>query len=83
MDASRTQANDVECGGDMTNTSHKIKFPKFDGSGDPMSWLNLCERYFKLRGTPEDRRVPVASFYLLDDTHVWYHRVELNGGPPS
>jgi hypothetical protein len=31
----------------------------------------------------ENRRVPVVSFYLLDDTRVWYHRVELNGGMPS
>jgi hypothetical protein len=25
----------------------------------------------------------MSSFYLLDDAQVWYHRVELNGGPPS
>jgi hypothetical protein len=32
---------------------------------------------------PTDRRVQVASFYLLDDAQVWYHRVELNNEGPS
>jgi hypothetical protein len=48
-----------------------------------MSWLNRYERYFRLCETPENRRVQVASFYLLDDVQVWYHRVEPNSGPPS
>jgi hypothetical protein len=65
------------------NTSHKIEFHKFDCAGDPVPWLNRCERYFSLRGTPADRRVQVASFYLLDDAQVWYHRVELNSGQLS
>jgi hypothetical protein len=73
---------DVEHAGEgNSSTSHKIGFPKFDGSGDPMPWLNCCERYFRLCGTPENRHMQVASFYLLDDTQVWYHRIELNDGP--
>jgi hypothetical protein len=51
----------------------KIEFPKFDGVGDPMPWLNRCERYFCMRGTPENK-VQYASFYLLDDAQMWYHR---------
>jgi hypothetical protein len=27
-------------------TSHKMKFPKYDGVGNPMLWLNWCECYF-------------------------------------
>jgi hypothetical protein len=63
--------------------SHKIEFPKFNGACDPLPWLNCCERYFSLCGMPTDRRVQVASFYLLDDDQVWYHRVELNSEGPS
>jgi hypothetical protein len=81
--ARRKGTNDGEHDGDWANTSHKIKFPKFVGSGDPMLWLNRCEHYFQLRCTSENKRVQVASFYLLDDTQVWYNRVELNGDPPS
>jgi hypothetical protein len=68
---------------DGVNTSHKIKFPKFDGVGNPLPWLNRCEQYFTLRGTSADQCVQVASFYLLDDAQVWYYRVELNNGRPS
>jgi hypothetical protein len=57
---------------------HKIEFPKFDGTSDPMAWLNRYECYFTLRGTPEHQHVQYASFY-----QPWYHRLELNGGPPS
>jgi hypothetical protein len=49
----------------------------------PLPWLNRCEWYFSLCGTLADRRIQVASFYLLDDAQVWYHRVELNNGWPS
>jgi hypothetical protein len=62
-------------------TSHKMEFLKYDGVGDPMPWLNWCERYFQVRRTPENWRVAYASFYLTDDAQLWYHRLELNVGP--
>jgi hypothetical protein len=33
-------------GDDGFPTSHKMEFLKYDGVGDPMSWLNWCECYF-------------------------------------
>jgi hypothetical protein len=53
--------------GEFLPTYHKLDFPKFDGSSDPLPWLNRCEHYFRVRRTPEHKRVPYASFYLLDD----------------
>jgi hypothetical protein len=47
--------------------THKMEFPKYDGIGDPLPWLNQCERYFCVRCTPEQWRVTYASFYLTDD----------------
>jgi hypothetical protein len=49
-------------------TTHKLEFLKFDGTSDPLPWLNRCERYFLVRRTPEHQCVAFAAFYLLDDT---------------
>jgi hypothetical protein len=62
-------------------TSHKMELSKYDGVGDPMLWLNRCERYFRVRRTPENRCVGYASFYLTDNAQLWYHRMELNARP--
>jgi hypothetical protein len=66
-------------GSDIMPTAHKLEFPKFDGNGDPLPWLNHCEHYFHVRRTPDHQRVPFAAFYLLDDVQLWFHRMVLNG----
>jgi hypothetical protein len=38
----------------------------FDGSGNPLPWLNRYKRYFHVRQTLEHQRVVFAA-YLLDD----------------
>jgi hypothetical protein len=65
-----------EDGGDFLPTYHKLDFPKFNDSSDPLPWLNRCKHYFWVRRTPEHKHVSYASF------HLWFHRLELNGGAP-
>jgi hypothetical protein len=55
-------------------TMHQMEFLKYDDVGDPLPWLNRCERYFHVRRTPQNRHIAYASFYLTDDAQVWYHR---------
>lgn len=45
---------DAKSGGKRFSTTHKMEFPKFDGSSDPLPWLNRCEHFFRVRRTPED-----------------------------
>jgi hypothetical protein len=75
--------DDDNVGDDIVPRTHKIEFPKYDGTGDPLLWLNRCERYFHVRRTPERKRVVLAACYLLDNAQLWFHRMELNGGRPS
>jgi hypothetical protein len=80
----RRQGRDEDDGGeDIIPTTHKLEFPKYDGTGDPLPWLNRCERYFMVHRTPEPKRIALAACYLLDDAQLWFHRLELNGGRPS
>jgi hypothetical protein len=39
------------------HSTRKIEFPKFNGTGDLMDWLNRSDRYFTLCGTPANQRV--------------------------
>jgi hypothetical protein len=68
---------------DDGGTTHKLEFPKFNGKGDPLPWLNRCERFFHLRRTPKDQKVAYAMFNLLEDAQLWFHKWELNGGQPN
>ena len=39
------------------HTTHKLRFPKYDGSDDPIGWLHKCEQFFRSQRTPEDEKV--------------------------
>lgn len=69
--------------GDRPPRYHKLDFPKFDGRGDPLPFLNRCEQFFRGQRTPEDNKVWLASYHLLDGAQQWYTRLERDHGPPS
>jgi hypothetical protein len=52
-------------GGAVLNTaSHKLRFPKYDGSGDPLPWLHCCDQFFRAARTAEVEKVWLAAFYM-------------------
>jgi hypothetical protein len=59
--------------------SHKLEFPTFDGTGDPLVWLNRCARFFQVCSTPDHKKVTLTVFYLTDAAQLWFRRLELNG----
>jgi hypothetical protein len=58
-------------------------FSTFDGSEDPLLWLNQCDKFFRIQGTPEAGKVFLATFYMSGDAAQWYTLLERNHGQPS
>jgi len=62
---------------------HKLRFPKYDGYEDPITWIHKGEQFFRAHGTPEDQKVWTATFYLQGAVSQWYYRWEKNHGVPD
>ena len=50
----------------------KWDFPRFDGTTDPLLFLNKCESYFRQHHTMAEERVWMASYHLDDIAQLWY-----------
>jgi hypothetical protein len=79
---SGTSARDAPAssiGGAVLNAaSHKLRFPKYDGSGDPLPWLHRCDQFFRAARTAEVEKVWLAAFYMEGIAQQWYYRLERN-----
>ncbi|KAL4201804.1 hypothetical protein AMTRI_Chr02g260510 [Amborella trichopoda] len=58
----------------------KLDFPKFNGEEDPTSWVCRADQFFEFHHTPEEDRVPLASFNLEGDAQLWYQLMKEEGG---
>jgi hypothetical protein len=76
------EEEDDDQDGDFLPNAHKLEFPKFDSVGDPLPWLNRCERYIHVCRTPDHTSVAFTMLYLLYDAQLWFQRMELNSGHP-
>jgi hypothetical protein len=53
-----------------------ISFPRYDGTTDPLPWLNRCESYFHGTRTAAVEQVWLASLHLDDVVTEWYYSLE-------
>jgi hypothetical protein len=51
-------------GGHTVPRFHKLSFPTFDGTVDPLGWLNKYEQFFRAQFTPDANRIWLASYHL-------------------
>jgi hypothetical protein len=62
---------------------HKLLFPTYDGTDDPLPWLNWCDQFFRIQQTQDTGKVFLASFYMTSDAAQWFTVVERNRGTPT
>jgi len=78
----RFDTHNASSSGPPPACGHKLRFPKYDGSDDHVTWLHKGEQFFRAYGMPEHLKVPTAS-YLDGAASQWYYRLEKNQGVPS
>ena len=61
----------------------KWDFPHFDGTSDPMLFLNKCEAYFRQHRTMAEERVRMASYHLDDTAQLWFIQLQDDDGTPT
>ncbi|WVZ84981.1 hypothetical protein U9M48_031946 [Paspalum notatum var. saurae] len=62
---------------------YKIDFPTYDGSVDPLNWLNQCEQFFRGQRTLITDRTWLASYHLNGAAQTWYYALEQDEGMPT
>jgi hypothetical protein len=62
---------------------HKLKFPIFAGTKDPLHWIHKCEQFFRAQQTSKKDRVWLATYHLEGVAQQWYYRLEQNMGSPT
>jgi hypothetical protein len=63
--------------------SHKLLFPTYDGTEDPLPWLNRCAQFFRIQATEDAEKVFMASFYMAGDAAQWFALLEKNRDTPT
>ncbi|XP_020241395.1 uncharacterized protein LOC109819859 [Asparagus officinalis] len=49
----------------------KLEFPRFSGD-DPTEWFTRVDQFFEYQSTPEQQKVPLASFHLEGEANQWW-----------
>jgi len=62
---------------------HKLTFATYDGTCDPLGWLNKCEQFFRGQNTREVEKTWLASYHLQHVALQWYMVLEADMGRPT
>jgi hypothetical protein len=55
-----------------------VRIKSFDGTGDPISWLEQFESAAVANGLTDDRKLAVAPAYLTGTALAWFHERQAN-----
>jgi hypothetical protein len=59
---------------------YKLEFQTYDGSVDPLNWLNQCDQFFRGQRTLVSDRTWLASYHLRREAQTWYYALEQDEG---
>jgi hypothetical protein len=62
---------------------YKLEFPTYDGTVDPLNWINQCEQFFRGQRTLASNRTWLASYHLTGAAQTWYFAIEQDEGMPT
>ncbi|VAH64692.1 unnamed protein product [Triticum turgidum subsp. durum] len=61
----------------------KLEFVTYDGTVDPLNWLNQCDQFFRGQRTLASDRTWIASYHLQGAAQTWYYALNQDeGGMP-
>ncbi|XP_048562707.1 uncharacterized protein LOC125543420 [Triticum urartu] len=62
----------------------KLDFATYNGTEDPLNWLNQCEQFFRWQRTLASDSTWLASYHLRGAAQTWYYALEQDEGsmPP-
>jgi len=61
----------------------KLEFPTYDGSVDPLNWLNQCDQFFRGQRTIASEWTWLASYHVRGAAQMWYYALEQDEGGMS
>jgi hypothetical protein len=59
---------------------YKLEFATYDGSVDPLNWLNQCDQFFRGQRTLASYCTWLASYHLRGAAQTWYYALEQDEG---
>jgi hypothetical protein len=62
---------------------HKLLFSTYNGTEDPLPWLNWCVQFFCIQATEDVGKVFLASFYMTNDAAQWFAHLEKSRSTPT
>ena len=54
----------------------KLEFATYDGTVDPLNWLNQCDQFSRGQHTLASDRTWIASYHLRAAAQTWYYALE-------
>jgi hypothetical protein len=62
---------------------YKLEFTTYDGSVDPLNWLNHCNQFFCSQKTLASDQTWLASYHLRGTAQTWYYTLVQDVGMPT